>query len=232
MIKPWLDLCRVSNLPTVWTNVLCAIVLSGSLAWPNFLRLVLSLSLFYAGGMCLNDICDVTNDRQQRPTRPLPSGKISITQASLFTVTLFAAGFAPLFFMPHPRAGWWGLALLVVILVYDRCHKAHPWSVLLMAACRLLIFVIAAIAVTDSLTRPVAIAAALQFAYVLIISLTARWENRRGTPFPLPVIPWLIAGIALLDGIAMAMFVAPLWLLAGIGGMMLTRLGQRYVRGD
>ena len=59
-----LALCRISNLPTVWTNVLAAIVLSSAaLSLADFLLLCLVLSCFYSAGMCLNDLVDSEEDR-------------------------------------------------------------------------------------------------------------------------------------------------------------------------
>ena len=53
-VKAYLDLCRVSNLPTVWTNVLAALLLAeGEFVWSHVTLLALSLSLLYSGGMCL-----------------------------------------------------------------------------------------------------------------------------------------------------------------------------------
>ena len=47
-----LRLGRVSNLPTVWTNVLAGIVLSdAAVTAPSAVLLLLSLSLFYVAGM-------------------------------------------------------------------------------------------------------------------------------------------------------------------------------------
>lgn len=232
VIKPFLDLCRVSNLPTVWTNVLGAVVLAGRFSWPDFLLLALSMSFFYAAGMCLNDLCDAEIDRQRKKNRPIPSGRISCCEAYVFTTALFAMAFVPFFLVSYPYATLGGLFLMAVIVVYDRFHKAHPLTVILMATCRVMIFVISAIAVTGAMAAPVKIAASCQFLYILIISVVARWENRREAPFSFPVIPNMIAGISLLDGIIMALFVSPLWLTAGIGGAVLTALGQRYVKGD
>jgi len=42
----------------------------------------------------------------------------------------------------------------------------------------------------------------------------------------------MIAAISLLDGVAMAVLVSPVWLVAGVIGGLLTIAGQRYVRGD
>jgi 4-hydroxybenzoate polyprenyltransferase len=43
---------RISNLPTVWTNVLAAIVLAGGgVGDPRFVLLLVALSLAYIAGM-------------------------------------------------------------------------------------------------------------------------------------------------------------------------------------
>ena len=54
----------------------------------------------------------------------------------------------------------------------------------------------------------------------------------RGKPYSGPVIPRMIAAMALVDGILLAIVVSPVWLLAGIALALMTRFGQRYVRGD
>jgi 4-hydroxybenzoate polyprenyltransferase len=66
----------------------------------------------------------------------------------------------------------------------------------------------------------------------VLISLTARYENTRTDAFPFPLIPIMLAGICLLDGIYLAVTLSWFWLFAGSGWTALTMLGQRYVRGD
>jgi 4-hydroxybenzoate polyprenyltransferase len=232
-IKPYLSLCRVSNLPTVATNALAAVVLTGAgFGWSAFLLLLVSVSAFYGAGMCLNDRMDVAADRIAKPFRPLPSGRVSLRGATVLTGALFAAGLLPLFLVPFPRTAGFGLLLGLFIVAYDLFHRAHPSTVLLMGACRAMVFVVCAVAVTGGVPGPVALVGSLQFLYVLAISLVARFENGRKRPFAFPVIPVMIAGISLIDGAAMAFFASPLWIAAGIGGALLTLFGQRYVRGD
>src|SRR6185369_9807591 len=96
-VKAYLDLCRVSNLPTVWTNVLAACLLAtGAFAAGTVFLLAGSLSCFYLGGMVLNDLCDRDYDRINRPSRPIPAGRISIGAAGGLAFLLFAAGFITL----------------------------------------------------------------------------------------------------------------------------------------
>ena len=233
MVKDYLELCRISNLPTVWTNVLAACILGeGSFVWNNFLLLSLSFSCFYAAGMCLNDLWDAEADRTHRPARPIPSGRISTRGAAILTALLFASALALLSLAPYGRALPAGVLLMAVIIAYDRFHKRHPLSVLLMAASRLLIFIVTPLAVTGTVGPGPAAAGGVQSMYVLVISLTARHEQYRREPYAIPVISLMISCISLLDGMILALAEAPGWLGAGVVGVVLTMAGQQFVRGD
>lgn len=232
-MKVYLQLCRVSNLPTIWTNVLVGCLLSGGLFSVSlYVLLAASLSCFYLAGMVLNDLCDTDHDRLFRPSRPIPSGRISERAALILTVALFIAGFGALFFAPSMRGASAAVLLLTVIVLYDQHHKQNPMSVLLMATCRFLVFAVAALAITGHLVSFVVVAGSIQFIYIVALSLVARYENSRQVPFSFPVMPLLLAGISLIDGIVLALFVGPVWLMAGVAGFLLTLAGQRYVRGD
>lgn len=232
-LAAYLALCRVGNLPTVWSNVLTAMVLATGGVSPGPLAvLALALSCFYVAGMALNDLCDLEHDRQRRPERPLPSGRVSVRAARALTVTLFAAGFSLLALAPDARGLAGGLVLLLAIVAYDLKHKGNPLSVLIMAACRALVYVVVGLALIGELPPELWLAAAAQAVYVLSISVVARYENGRATPFRWPVIPAMLAGICLVDGLLLAVLVAPVWLAAGLAGALLTALAQRAGRGD
>lgn len=232
-IRGCVDLCRISNLPSVWTNVLCAFVLAtGGFVLKEYLTAALSLSCFYLAGMCLNDVCDTAHDRVNRPARPIPAGRVSPAGAWLLTGALFASGYAILLIAPY-RQGFISAALLTAAIIwYDLRHKKHPLSVLLMASCRFLVYAVTAAATTGTIALPVLVAGGIQFLYVVCISLVARHENARQTPYSFPVVPALLAGIPLLDGMILAVLVHPAWLLVGVGGALVMQCGQRIVRGD
>jgi 4-hydroxybenzoate polyprenyltransferase len=231
--KSYLDLCRISNLPTVWTNVLAAYMLaSGEFSLFPYLALAVAMSGFYMAGMSLNDACDVAYDRLHRPSRPIPSGRVPLRNAIALTIALFAAGMALLLTLPYWSGLVAGVILILTIVVYDLRHKKTPFSVLIMAACRFLVFAVASVAISDRLVPLVLVAGGIQFLYVVLISVVARHEARRSNAFPFPVVPAMLAGIALLDGLILAVLVSLPWLLAGIAGALATWFGQRYVRGD
>jgi heme O synthase-like polyprenyltransferase len=80
---PWLHLARISNLPTVWTNVTAAWLLAGGegLRMHASTGSSLPVHLLYTGGMILNDAADVKFDREHRQERPIPSGQVSVNTA-------------------------------------------------------------------------------------------------------------------------------------------------------
>ena len=87
--QTFLKLGRVSNLPTVWTNALARTVLAGNPSvWPVVI-VGIALTLFYTGGMWLNDAFDAQIDAEERKNRPIPMGEIAVG-------TVFAVGYAML----------------------------------------------------------------------------------------------------------------------------------------
>jgi len=233
--KPWLDLCRAGNLPTIWTNTLCALAVSGG-TWDvgGYVVIAASMSLFYTGGMCLNDIFDAGNDAGYKPFRPIPSGRIALRSAAMFTTCLFIAALLLLLIAPDLNGVPAGIVLLSLIIAYDRFHKGHPAAVILMAGCRLMVFVTAALATFGSIGKAVWIAGAAQFVYIIILSAVAVFEKRFPRGFGFPLIPYMIAGISLVDAALIAMLPPSPGIMPVIAasGAALTMAGQRFVRGD
>lgn len=205
-----LRLGRISNLPTVWTNVLAGAALAGvrpSLG--SAALLLLALSLFYTGGMYLNDAFDAEIDARERPERPIPSGQIGSER-------VFALGFGMLAFgwtlvLTHVvlldgsgaellAAG----ALAAAIVLYDVWHKGNPLAPALMGLCRALVYVIAALAVAGSLEPPVLAGALVLLSYLVGLTYVARQETlgRITNLWPLLFLaaPFLYAAPALATG--------------------------------
>lgn len=236
-LKSVLALCRVSNLPTVWMNVITAALLVGyaiqePVNWLMTLNLSVAISAFYCAGMSLNDVCDYQWDKQHQLYRPLVAGKLSLQQAWVITLGLFGLGFLQLSFAPFFTGVAAGLALFAVIVAYNVLHKKHAGSVLLMAAARALVFVVVAQAVAGEFVWLAMLAGGVQFLYTLVLTLVARHENKRGKPYAGPVIPRMIAAMALVDSLFLSVVISPVWILLGIAMTALTRFSQRYVRGD
>jgi 4-hydroxybenzoate polyprenyltransferase len=97
--------------------------------------------------MVLNDVFDVRQDRQQRPERPIPAGRIRLTTARQFGFALVFGGFIcgwAAGYLPAASGQWaWRsgavvTALTVLILAYNGILKRTPLGPLAMGACRLL----------------------------------------------------------------------------------------------
>lgn len=150
-VRTFLVLGRVSNLPTVWTNVLAGTV--ASLAVPglgnlDLALLMLSLSLFYVGGMYLNDAFDADIDAAERSSRPIPTGQIDV--GAVFALGFAMLGLAVLLaFRFSIEAGLAGVALAGTVVLYDWLHKQTALAPLIMGACRALTYAVAALASLD-----------------------------------------------------------------------------------
>jgi 4-hydroxybenzoate polyprenyltransferase len=179
-----LRLGRVSNLPTVWTNVAAGVALSGA-GFPigAFAGLTLALSLFYIGGMYLNDAFDRDIDARERPERPIPSGVVPASAVFAIGFGLIATGWLMLVaigYAPADGTGWRaplaGALLAGAIVVYDMWHKANPLSPVIMGLCRLLVYVTAAVAVVPFVSGEVALAAAVALGYLIGLTYAAKQE--------------------------------------------------------
>jgi len=135
---------RISNLPTVWSNVLVSISLvitvQAEAFWPHMLWLCLAASLLYVGGCYLGDARDLEFDREHKPDRPIPSGLISAGTIWTLGAWMMLAGVAiPIWLaQPHTAQALGAVApLFVVITIYALFHKRSPWLGLpLIGACR------------------------------------------------------------------------------------------------
>ena len=141
--RTWLVLGRISNLPTVWSNCLAGWWLAGGGNNGKFFPLLLGATLLYLGGMFLNDAFDARFDAQHRRERPIPSGAIAEKSVWQISFGLLACGLIILF-MLGMTTGILGALLVGFILLYDAVHKVITLSPLLMAACRFLLYVVAA----------------------------------------------------------------------------------------
>jgi len=180
-----LQLGRVSNLPTVWTNMLAGMILAGAAPLDSRTLLVLvALSLLYVGGMFLNDAFDAEIDAVERPERPIPAGLVSRS-------TVFANGFGMLLLAVAllvwvgvgftGGTGWWpaisGASLAAAIVFYDWYHKANPLSPLVMGLCRVLVYITAGVCFVLPIATPVLTGAGLLLCYLIGLTYIAKQEN-------------------------------------------------------
>lgn len=276
-LRALLELMRVSNLPTVWSNVTLGAMtgmavgrsdgsftdmyrVTSEMSGHGLVSLVnavlialafaLPISVFYCAGMVLNDYWDRQIDANERPSRPIPSGRISPGTALALTCVLFAVGvlyLLPIQFAamrnpdagtPHGLASMLATALLIAaILSYNRIHSRTAKSVFLMALCRVLAVLVVALLFAPHPSGPawwvfVLLPAFFLGVYTFLISVVARREVEPGGFGGPKVVMNMIAAIPLFDA-AWLMFMGlwPGWLFC-VGCAVLTKLGHRKVAGS
>lgn len=226
--RAYLLLSRVSNLPTVWSNVLAGLVASGGMWAPSTMtRVSIAVSLLYTAGMFLNDGFDRVFDAVHRSDRPLPAGNVTMAEVFGVGAALLAGGELLLAWTMPAAAALWGLALAAAIVYYDCRHKQNRFGPLVMGVCRGLVYCVSAAAAGVAVSLPVALAAVVMTGYVVGLTMVAKKAGPRGGW----IIPWLIAGISLVD--AGVVLVNGGGLLAPIAaaGFVLTLVFQRVVPG-
>ena len=196
-LKPFLKLIRLPNVITAACNslagALCAGV--GLNRWPDLLMLALSSMSIYAAGILWNDLFDLEEDRRERPSRPLPSGEVSVRLAWFISILLAVIGVI-LAALVSLKVGVLAIILLVVVFSYDRWTKKNalgPWN---MGLCRGLNLALGLV------VKPVAIwgvLAVLGYSiYIAGVTYISRQETRTGETKGLRQgFILLIAGIAM-----------------------------------
>ena len=197
-----LKLGRVSNLPTVWTNVVAGAVVASASAKPEWLLQVgLAMTAFYVGGMYLNDYFDREIDARERPDRPICAGDISADSVRAIGFGLLVLGV--LLMAPFGMtAAVWGVALGAVIVLYDLWHKGNAFGPVIMSACRALVYCGAGVAISGTLHPALILWAVVLAAHVVGLTYAAKQEslNQIGSLWPLAALAVpLIAALASLS---------------------------------
>jgi heme O synthase-like polyprenyltransferase len=192
-----LRLGRVSNLPTVWTNVIAGATIANAAASVVDIATVgLGMTAFYVGGMYLNDFFDREIDARERPGRPIHAGDISAATVSAIGFALLAVGIALL--APFGLfTAIWGLTLAAAIVLYDAWHKGNMVAPVIMGLCRALVYLGTGAAVSGHVLPALIVGAMALAAHVVGLTYAARQENLNhiGRLWPLAVLagPLLLA---------------------------------------
>ncbi|MBL8305286.1 MAG: UbiA family prenyltransferase [Rubrivivax sp.] len=227
-----LQLGRISNLPTVWSNVLVGALLAGGVLGDlRIPLLMLSLSAFYIGGMFLNDAFDRAFDAKHRPERPIPSGQATAAEVFVWGYGLMAAGGVGVGVAGawHWRALVSAAALAAAIVLYNAHHKGNPLSPLVMGLCRVCVVTTAGFCLAPVLPAAVLLAAAALLCHLIGLTYIAKQEHleRVGSLWPLAFLALPVA-----YGAVLASAVPLVWpLLALYFGVLIFALSRLRRRG-
>lgn len=190
-VKEYLQLIRLPNVFTTPSNILAgyfAAVTTTTAAEADgvhLIALMVSSALLYIAGIVLNDYFDIEIDKKERPSRPLPSGKISKGYAlTIAIVALLIANIIALVVGPISLAI--SLALTLLIIAYDYQLKYTVLGPFAMGGTRSLNVIFGASPVllyTDNHSVAiVAAAAASLFFYVSSITILSKKEVGKERP--------------------------------------------------
>lgn len=227
-IAPWLELARVSNVPTVVSNAFCGLALGASLTQQpipvlSACAIAMGSAALYVAGMVLNDVLDAPIDAVERPSRPIPSGRVRRSDAIVLFWLLLATGLAlPAF---AGGASRWVVMLAisatiaVCVAAYNALHARLDASVVLLGVCRGLVVILgascvllpqatqSAVGISGLLPSTVTIHAIVLVAYVSVFSWIARrevgasgggaWRTRVAWTLPVAAIISIVVSIAL-----------------------------------
>lgn len=197
-LLPWLRLARVPAVFTALADIFAGYLLTHT-EWepyPRFLSLVGASACLYLSGMVFNDVFDLKQDREERPSRPIPSGAIGLRQAVIFGAVLMACGLGL-----SLAAGWnsliIGVAIAAAIFAYDGGLKKTVLGPFAMGLCRVLNLLLGASSGTAEISQVwampqlwVAIAMGI---YISGVTWFARSEARISRRLP------LVGGLALIN---------------------------------
>lgn len=185
-LQQYLLLVRLPNAFTAPSNVLAgyfATTPSAEASGVNLAGLMISSGLLYIAGIVLNDYFDIEIDRKERPSRPLPSGRVPKRHALIIAIAALLAANA-IAFVVGPASLAVSLALTAAIIAYDYRLKqtiAGPFS---MGSTRVLNVILgssSALPVTllagNAVRVDIALfAAASLFLYVVAITMLSKKE--------------------------------------------------------
>lgn len=143
-LKTLLQLTRFPNVFTAVSNIAAAYLLTHDdlSDWASFTLLVASSALLYLAGMVLNDVFDVAQDTVERPQRPIPSGRVSVSFARglgfglLLGGALLGWGVSAIHHTLTP--GLVASLLAAAVVAYDGPLKRTPLAPAAMGFCRFL----------------------------------------------------------------------------------------------
>ena len=199
--KTILTVFRISNFPTVWSNVLLFFFIANEknilktvpsdvsegampyhlpyhLPYHSLLLLLFFTSVVYVLGMVWNDIFDFNWDKKNKLERPLVSGEMDLKTARLIANILLLIFASSLFFFFSIPYLFLSISLVISILLYNLLHKKTNLGTLFMAISRMHLYLISfsIFAETFSFSKELVISAIFLSSYIFLLTSFAKKE--------------------------------------------------------
>ncbi|WP_244215363.1 UbiA-like protein EboC [Pedobacter miscanthi] len=194
----YLRMMRPANIVTSVADILAGIAISGvlssgfSIPWLSILLLAASTACLYGGGIVFNDVFDAELDKIERPERAIPSGLISLQNATTFGTLLLSGGII-LAALNSFTSGILALLVAVFALLYNKFGKHHSFfGPLNMGLCRGFNLLLGLSIVPEMLCSHYYLAV-IPVVYIFSITMTSRGEVHGGQAKNLYIAAFLYA---------------------------------------
>lgn len=213
----YLQLVRLPTVFTAMADILLGFTLThpylyGPEGWmqpEKFFALLAASCCLYMSGMVFNDVFDRAQDAAERPSRPIPSGRVSLKSAIGLGSGLMLLGVASAATVSLTTLGV-AVAIVLAVLAYDGVLKQTPAAPLAMGSCRFLNVLLGASHLPEGggfralFAAPQLLAALGLGLYIVGVTLFARTEAKTSRRSQLVFAQLLFnAGIAILAGLVL-----------------------------
>ena len=204
-VRALLELLRLPNVFTALADVAMGFLCTHATAQPaaQFALLAVASACLYLSGMVLNDYFDRDVDFEERPARPIPSGRISLAFARGLgwglLVAGVTAGWMAGMISATARSGLIVTLLAVAVVSYDAVLKRTPLGPWAMGGCRLLNVLLGMSAAAEPIAAMhwvIALGVGVYIVGVTWFARTEATESHRGQLAAALVV--MLGGIALL----------------------------------
>jgi len=189
--RAYLQLVRFPAVFTAMADIFLGFLLThSSLEEKNtfpFAMLLVSSGCLYMAGMVFNDVFDRKIDAEERPERPIPSGRVSVMSAVRLGILLIVCGVGAADALGVPSL-LVAIMIVVGILSYDGFLKKTSAAPVVMGVCRFLNVLLGASAVasfSDVWAAPQIYVAAGLGIYITGVTWFGRTEARRSNRYQL-----------------------------------------------
>jgi 4-hydroxybenzoate polyprenyltransferase len=209
-LHDYLELVRLPNVFTAMADVAMGLlfVRADKGPQPDWVMglLIAASSLLYMSGVVLNDVFDLARDTEERPERPLPSGRVSPAAAMRLGWALLLVGAAlpvgAALLLQNVKPVAVGALLAASIVVYNALLKRTVLGPILMGACRMLNVLLGMSVLADPLRAEHWVVAGGIGVYIVGVTWLSRTETatskRPGVALAALV---MLSGIALLGSL-------------------------------
>jgi 4-hydroxybenzoate polyprenyltransferase len=194
----YLRMMRPANIVTSIADILAGIAISDVLSngfstpWLSIVFLATSTACLYGGGIVFNDVFDAELDKIERPERAIPSGQISLQNATILGSLLLIAGIA-LAALNSSTSGLLALLVAIFALLYNKFGKHHAFfGPLNMGLCRGFNLLLGLSIVPEMLYSHYYLAI-IPVVYIFSITMTSRGEVHGGLTKNLYIAAFLYA---------------------------------------